>query len=369
MIMQKSQSAFLLAIAVIVIAAVPVRAQQPPALVVTDEVQRLEFNSQVTLIGRTEPRVNSQIVSEVSGRVAQINAPEGNAITKGEPLVTISRDRIEFSLNAKEAEVIQAKTQEDLARSNLRRAEDLYEKELIREITFDSAKAWVTASEAERKRLEAERDRLALDLRNATIRAPYSGYTLRRMIDVGEWVNPGTPVYEMVDLAEITVAVDLPERYFGRLSIGSLVTIRISNDTANVYTGTVTGIARSANEATHTFPVIVAVPNPDGKLGGGKLVHATLSLDERFSSLAVSKDAIIRQGMQTMVYTIADGKAAPIPVVTKSMSGQMVSVEGEGLAEGMPVVVRGNERIFPGSPVRTGEPEAPGSASIEGHEG
>jgi multidrug efflux pump subunit AcrA (membrane-fusion protein) len=54
-----------------------------------------------------------------------------------------------------------------------------------------------------------------------------------------------------------------------------------------------------------------------------------------------------------LVYTIVEGKAAPITVVTSSSNGMMVAVSGEGLADGMPVVVRGNERIFPGSPVQT----------------
>jgi len=69
----------------------------------------------------------------------------------------------------------------------------------------------------------------------------------------------------------------------------------------------------------------------------------------------VHKDAIVRQGAQTMIYTVADGKAAPVPVMIGSMSGDMVAVSGDGITEGMPVVVRGNERIFPGSPVRTAE--------------
>ena len=66
----------------------------------------------------------------------------------------------------------------------------------------------------------------------------------------------------------------------------------------------------------------------------------------------MNKDAIVRQGVQTMVYTIADGKAVPVTVTVGSTSGNMIAVVGEGLSEGMPVVIRGNERIFPGSPVR-----------------
>ena len=112
----------------------------------------------------------------------------------------------------------------------------------------------------------------------------------------------------------------------------------------------VTGIVPSASAETHTFPVIIDVPNPERQLAGGMLVRVTLSMKETFMSLAVSKDAIVRQGMQTTVYTVVDGKATPIPVITSSDDGTMVSVTSEQLEAGMPVVVRGNERIFPRQP-------------------
>ena len=94
----------------------------PPTLVVTDQVQSMEFHNQVTLIGRTEPRSYSRIIAEVAGRVTQINADEGNAIEKGHPLVSISPERTAFDLEAKEAEVARARTQIALAESN-RKAE------------------------------------------------------------------------------------------------------------------------------------------------------------------------------------------------------------------------------------------------------
>ncbi len=341
-------------------------AQMPPSLVVTDSVVRRDFHDQVTLVGRSEPRVFSQIVAEVSGRVIRIDAPEGNAITSGSPLVSIAPERTGYALKAKEAEVVQAQTQEKLALDYQNRSEQMFKQNLIRQITLDSAHAWAAASQARRQQLEAERDQLALDQKNCVVRAPYDGYTLRRLVDIGGWVSPGTPVYEMVDISQITVTVDLPERYYGRLAIGSNATIGVSNDTLHSYSGKVTGIARNASRETHTFPVIIKVPNPDGVIAGGKLVNATLSFDESYSSLAVSKDAIIRNGIQTMVYTIVDGKAAPINVITTSNDGAMVAIEGDGLSEGMPVVVRGNERIFPGSPVRVADAETPGSASVSG---
>jgi membrane fusion protein (multidrug efflux system) len=181
----------------------------------------------------------------------------------------------------------------------------------------------------------------------------------------------------VVDLSTVKVTVDLPERYFGQVSKGGTVNIVTSAEGGEPVTGIVTGFAPSASEVTHTFPVIIAVDNQDGRLGGGMLVKATLSLNKKFTSLAVSKDAIVRQGNNTMVYTIVEGKATPIAVSTGSTLGTMIAIAGEGVTEGMTVIVRGNERVYPGSPVRTPEQASDGKggggeqkeASDEGDEG
>lgn len=327
----------------------------PPTLVMTEEVSNMEFHDQLTLIGRTEAVVNSRLVSEVAGRVEAIDADEGVWVQKGAPLLTIDAERIQLSFEAKQAEADRARAQSELAAKDLVRAKDLYQRSLIPESRYDSVRVAAQIAEQTYNQLRAERDRLALDVDKCTIRAPFAGYTIRKLVDVGEGVNIGTAVYEMVDLSKVRVTVDLPERHFGHVEIGSDVSITVAADGIGTVKGKVTGIAPSAGEATHTFPVIVTVDNRQGTLGGGMLVRATLTLSDRFTSLAVSKDAIVRQGTQTMVYTVAEGKAVPIPVVTKSSNGKMVAVNGEGLAEGMPVVIRGNERIFPGTPVMVGE--------------
>lgn len=347
-------------IAIVVIAlcclyAVPrVPAQDfPPALVITEPVKTIEFSQQLTLIGRSEARAQSRIVSTVSGPVLRIDALEGVWVSKGKPLVTIDATRIKMALAAKEAEAAQAQAEVTLAEKEFARVDDLYKQEILSERSLDQVAAEVTRSVERHKQLEAERDQLALDVYKSTIRAPYGGYTVRKLVQIGEWVGPGTPVYEMVDLAVIKVTVDLPERHFGNVALGSSVSIFVSGDATTTFSGKVTGIAPQASTTTHTFPVIVSVSNDDRRLGSGMLVRATISLKGTFSSFAVSKDAIIRQGDQTMVYTIVDGIATPINVILSSSNGTMVAVQGEGITEGMPVVVRGNERIFPGSPVQT----------------
>lgn len=335
--------------------------QGPPGmLVVTGEVKSMEFNDQVTLVGRTQARRSGNIVAEVSGRVLEVNSDEGVSIQRGSPLVTIDSKRLSLSFEARDADAKQAEVQAELARTLLRRAEELYGQQLISESAIDSARAFARITEETFRRLKVERDQLALDVARCTVRAPYTGYTGRQLINVGEWVSPGSEVFEMIDPSRIKVVVDLPERHFGHLKIGSEAAVYLSSDPDNVIIGQVTGISPNASSSTHTFPVIVTVDNRDGRLGGGMLVRVIVSLNEKFISLAVEKDAIIRQGGNTMVYTVVDGKAAPIPVITSSTRGQMIAIAGEGVAEGMPVVIRGNERIWPGADVRqAGDKKSP----------
>jgi len=342
------------------LASLPVHGQgPPPALVETAPVQELEFHEQLTLVGRTEARAESRIVAEVSGRVSSVDAAEGRKVKRGTALVTIDCRRIALDLEAKEAEAAQAAADAKLAKKELQRAQDLVKTEVFPERNLDSAEAVATAAVERHKQLEAERRRLELDLENCTIEAPYGGYTVRKLVDVGEWVAPGTPVYEMVDLEVMKVTVDLPERRFGQVELGAPVTVTFSGASTDgaaaaggELSGEITGIAPRASEATHTFPVMIAVKNSEGRLGSGMLVRATLTLAGTFRSLAVSKDAIVRDLEGTSVYTIADGKAKPVPVEVRATLGAVAAIEAEGLEVGEPVVVRGNERIFPGGPVR-----------------
>ncbi len=339
----------------------------PPALVETAPIQELEFHRELTLVGRTEARRESRIVAEISGRVKSLPAGEGRSVASGAALVTIDCRRTALALDAKTAQAAQAKAEAELARKELTRARELVETSVFPERNLDSAEADEQRTAERFRELEAERRRLELDLDDCTIRAPYAGVTVSKLVDVGEWVEAGTPVYEMVDLAVVKVTVDLPERQFGQVEIGSPVTITRTTSMAPLrgdgdgapLTGRVTGVAPRASQTTHTFPVIIEVENAGDRLGSGMLVRATLALKGTFSGLGISKDAIVRQDDHTLVYTVNGGEATEVAVTIRGHKGTLVAIEGDGLGVGAPVIVRGNERITAGNKVQVAG-EAPG---------
>ncbi len=381
-----------LATALITTLVAPVlRAEDTPALVETAPIQELEIHQELTLVGRTQARRESRIVALIEGRVKSLPAEEGREVRRGDALVTIDCRRGALALDAKKAEAAQAAADAELARKELERARELVQTSVFPERNLDRAVAEEKRTTERHRELEAERGWLELDLEDCTIRAPYDGFTVRKLVDVGEWVEAGTPVYQMVDLAVVKVTADLPERSFGQVAIGSPVTItrttfngRREHDAGGkgngeVLTGKVTGIAPRASETTHTFPVIVEVDNSGGRLASGMLVRATLALKGTFRGLAVSKDAIVRQGERTLVYAVKDGRASEVAVTTGAGLGTLIAIDGDGLEAGMPVIVRGNERIEAGSavqednrtdPDRGGDPGAsdPGDSGEESAE-
>ena len=129
----------------------------PPALVVTEPVKTMDFQEQLTLVGRSEARAMSRIVAEVSGRVVAIDSREGVWIAKDSPLVTVDSQRIMLSLAAKEAEAAQAKADAGLAEKEYARVKDLYGQEILSERVLDEAEAAVTRTSERYKQLEAER--------------------------------------------------------------------------------------------------------------------------------------------------------------------------------------------------------------------
>ena len=335
----------------------------PPALVETAPIQELTFHEELTLVGRTEARRESRIVAEVAGRVKSLAAEEGREVRRGEALVTIDCRRIELILDAKTAETAQARADAELAEKELARARELVETSVFPERNLDSAEADERRTAERYRQLEAERRQLELDLEDCTIRAPFSGFTVSKLVDVGEWVEAGTPVFELVDLAVVKVTADLPERRYGQVSIGSPVTVTRAGDDAPL-AGRVTGIAPRASETTHTFPVIIEVDNDGGRLGSGMLVRAALALAETFVGLGVSKDAIVRQRERAVVFTVTGGVASEVAVRIRGTLGTLVAIEGDGLRAGQDVVVRGNERISDGSPVRRNTEAAPEAGEI-----
>jgi HlyD family secretion protein len=246
------------------------------------------------------------------------------------------RTDAEMAYSAAANRLAQARAQLDKARNGAR-AE-----------TLARARQAVAAQDAALKRLQRELDRTA-------IRAPFAGAVTLRRTDVGEWVEAGGAVCEMVALDTVKIRVDVPEAAVPYALPGAPASVEVQA-LGQSLPGQITRVIPLAAQAARTFPIEIDLPNPRRQILPGMFVWAQVPAGATGTRLMAPKDAIVAQGVSKTVYVLRPGDkgeelATPLPVTTGLELGGEVEISGAGLGPGDRVVVRANERLMGPTPV------------------
>jgi len=234
----------------------------------------------------------------------------------------------------------------------LSRRKKLYEKKSISEQTYDENRYRVIGSEKRAASLNAEVEKLAIELEKKIIRAPFDGVVIKRYVDRGEWISEGETVAVIGKDDVIDIVAELPEQIIQYIKIGMQVK---ASANGNEFSGTVIAIVPQGDVSTRTFPVKIRTPN-QFSLIEGMSARVTLPKGEIKKTLIVPRDAVISKFGQTVVFLAQDAKATMLPVQVIGFEDLDAGVASPGLKEGMLVVVEGNERLRNGQAVAYKQP-------------
>ncbi|UCE79694.1 MAG: efflux RND transporter periplasmic adaptor subunit [Nitrospiraceae bacterium] len=319
----------------------------PPALVVVDEVHNGMIAPDAEFVGTVYYEEVSDVASEVSGSVESVYFEEGMRVKKGNTLVQLNSDLIEKSLGATTASYEQGLSDLEQARVELERAENLRKEELISEQRYDIARFRVRGLAKKVLSLQAEVERLELELQKRKVKVPFNGVILKKKVDRGEWLSEGSPVATIAkdDMVDIIVAV--PEAVVRHIKEGMIVEIQAGERKA---AGEIIAVIPQGDLSTRTFPVKIRARN-DKSFMEGMEARARLPVDEKKKGFIVPRDAVISVFGSDAVFVVHDGKAKMIPVNVIGYQGVTVGLLAEGITEAMKVVVKGNERLRDGQEV------------------
>ena len=388
-------------------------AQAPPPapVVVAPVVDRLLRTGQ-TFIGTIHPEQRAVIGSAVDGRVVNFPINEGDRVEDGQTLAALLTETIKSELEAAEAELqlreseleelqngtrpeeieqanAQARAAETallLAQQRLERIERLMRTSTASQDQLDEAQAAVDngrAVVAERKAMQklavagprieriaqakarvaiqrAIAEKLSDQIKKHTMIARFAGYVVAEHTEIGEWVNRGDPVAEIVAIDRVDVLASVLESHIPFIDQGTEARVEVAALPDRVFVGKVVAVIPQGDERSRTFPVKVRLENEFiGKkplLNVGMLARVTLPTGPEKMARMVPKDALVLGGPQPLVYVVTSGEEGaktvrPVPVVLGALSGSLVEVSGVVEADQL-VVVRGNERLRPGQAVK-----------------
>ncbi len=319
----------------------------PPALVTVSEIREGMIDPQTEFVGTVFYPEISDVSSEVTGGIVEVRIEEGRRVRKGDVLVRLDAEILEKTLDSTRASHEQVLVDLAKARADFRRIENLYRQEAVAEQLYDENRFRVMSLEKKADSLQADRERLQAELRKKTVRAPFDGITVKKLVDLGEWLSPGDKVATIARDDRVDVIVDVPGEIVGYMKPGRTLPVKIAGVET---TGKVVSVIPRGDIATRTFPVKIRVRNRFSFIEGME-ARVAVPTGKKEKLLLVSRDAVVTAFGKNAVYAVEDGKAKMIPVNVLRYAGESAGVEGEELRAGMSVVVKGNERLRDGQPV------------------
>ena len=319
----------------------------PPALVTVSEIREGMVDPEAEFVGTVYYPEVSEVSSEVSGIAVKVSFEEGHRVRKGNVLVRLDAELLEKTLQSTRATHEQTLAELERATLDLKRFEKLYREDSIAEQVYYENRFRVKSLGKKGDSLKADVERLEAEYAKKTVRAPFDGVVLKKHVDRGEWLSPGTAVATLARDDTMDVVVEVPGDVLPFVKKGRRVRVRTAGKEIQ---GTVSAIVPRGDISTRTFPVKIRVPNRFSLIEGME-ARVDIPSGKKEKTLLVPRDALVTAMGQTMVFTVVDEKAKKVQVTVTRYVGKEVAIQADGLETGMEVLIKGNERIRDGQPV------------------
>jgi HlyD family secretion protein len=362
----------------------------------TEPVARGALTVTVTANGTLQPTHKVDIGSELSGTVAKVYVDINDRVRKGQILAELDTDKLRdqvarsaAALHVAEAKVRQVEATLADARGNLARLREVArlsggkvpsQAELASaEATLARAEADLASARASVVDATAAHSSDQTNLRKAFIRSPINGVVLSRSVDPGNAVAASLQAVTLFTLAEdlkqLELDVNVDEADVGRVAVGQKARFTVSAYPNRDYPAKVTRVAYGSTikDNVVTYVAELQVGNDDLSLRPGMTATAVITAAEREGVLLVpnaalrftpdsaaaagagsggivsrllprfpgqgQRRAVVKTGAAQQLWVLQDGRPVAMAVQPGASDGRMTEVTGEGLREGLAVIV------------------------------
>jgi len=291
------------------------------------------ISSNYTTTAVLEAKEEAFVVGRASGIIEQIMVEEGDYVEKGQVLAKLEPER--YELNLRRAQADMTGIEKELAKIN-----KVYSQKLVSDDTYDKIIAQYESAKATLALAK-------LDLKEATIVAPISGYIAERNAKVGNLTESfqRERMFYIVQQKELYGIVHLPEKELSHVHKDQKARLVVTALGDAVVNGFVERISPVIDSKTGTFKVTLRVPNTDNKLMSGMFTQVSLNYDTRDSATLLPRKAMMAMDDKVNVFVVGDdGIARKVSIKTGYQEGRFIEVL-EGLVGNETVVITGHQNL------------------------
>jgi RND family efflux transporter MFP subunit len=311
-----------------------------------------------TTVGRLEAIAAPALAAETSGRVIKLFVDGGSAVKQGQVLAELDGEPQRLAVASARASVERLEALLANQRRTVKRYQELRSK-AVSESMLEEAIAQESAREAELNDARARLAEAEYRLDRTRIKSPADAIVERRLISVGDFVSPGTPVVTIVGKDWMRVVLPFPERLSGQLRAGLAVTLEQPSRPGQAVAGTISEVRPMVGTNNRAVEALVELPaGTDWPPGGSVTARVVLASRD---GVVVPAASVVRRPAGDVVYLVQDDKAVERKVTVGIRTSELAEILA-GVEAGATVVVSGAGFLTDGALVTV---RVPGEADAE----
>ena len=311
-------------------------------LITTFQAKTEEFNHYLELQGNVTTKQNLVLTAEMSGILTRVYVKSGAKVKKGQLLATVD----DGGMSQQRAQLV---IQSNLAKTTYERQKRLWDQKIGSEIQFLQAKATYQSQKEALNQIDAQ-------LSKTRIKAPFTGEIDEVITEQGNVVGAGqTALMRIVNLSDMYIETDVPERYLANVSKDSEVEVNfpILGETVNAK---VRQTANFINPANRTFKIEIDVPKTKSQIKPN--LTAQLKINDYTNKEAILiPQSIISENAngEQYIYTVVEKNnktiAKQIIIETGKTQGDVIEVLS-GLKNNNHIIKEGARSVKDGQAVK-----------------
>ncbi len=283
------------------------------------------LSADIEVPGTILPNESTEIRTEVSGRLVQLNIKEGAIVGQGALLAKLYDGDLQAQKRKLEVQL-------KIAEQTENRQAQLLKIQGISQQEYDLSLLQV-------HNLNADIDIINEAIRKTEVRAPFSGKLGLKNISPGAFITSTTILATLSQVSQLKIQFNIPERYGALLQNGQNISFTIDGST-KTYNASVIATESAITENTRSLAIRALVKNADAALLPGAFAKVRVVLGKNEKAIMIPNNIIIPQGRLKLVYLYKDGKSIQTNITTGVRDSSRIQVL-EGLQVGDTVITSG----------------------------
>jgi HlyD family secretion protein len=302
-------------------------------------VERGDIEAVVSATGTLSAVTTVQVGTQVSGRVDELKVDFNDKVKKGQLIARIDPTLQQQAVRDAEAGIERSKAQADQAQLEYERNLQLFQRKVLTEIDFNTAKYGLAVAKANLKSAQVTLDRARQNLAYTSIYAPIDGVVVERDVDVGQTVAASLQAPQLFlianDLAHLQILASVDESDIGQIREGQAIRFAVQAYPDRKFPGVVKQVRLQSKtqENVVNYTVVVGVDNPENKLLPGMTATVDFLTGSAHDVLLVSNAALRFRPTSEMLAALGaqrNNASQPSGGGKLAQNGQTSSAAGNG---------------------------------------